>query len=232
MFAFVNSANPLHQFGQGKGMEEKTKNDRRVIRTKNALREAFIEIVKEKNYENVTVEDITSRANVGRTTFYLHYQDKEDLLLEELEEQLLLVSTEFTQHPLLFWVRERKGTMIKIVLENIKTNSDIYRMMSRDQSNKAYERFKKIIMRITWKMINESPWAQRRIKFMTIPVELLIEFFSGAMWASIVWWARTDFELSVDEMAKSCQKLFYPGLKKALNLKNINDLIEEVGIDS
>ena len=58
--------------------------DRRITRTRNQLREALFELILEKGYDTVTIEEITDRANLGRTTFYLHYKDKEQLLLESI----------------------------------------------------------------------------------------------------------------------------------------------------
>ena len=96
----------------GRTMKHSTGEDRRIIRTKSALNRAFLELVKEKGYESVTIEEITSRANIGRTTFYLHYQDKEDLLLEGLEEQLTTLVNEIIQRPLALWFQENKGKLI------------------------------------------------------------------------------------------------------------------------
>jgi AcrR family transcriptional regulator len=67
-------------------MNKAEKIDRRVSRTRNALREALLSLIEEQDYSTITVEEITARANIGRTTFYLHYRDKEDLLLEELAD--------------------------------------------------------------------------------------------------------------------------------------------------
>src|SRR5690606_24086942 len=60
--------------------------DRRVRRTREALRRALIEEILEKGYAQVTVQDIIDRADVGRSTFYAHFQDKDDLLFYGLEE--------------------------------------------------------------------------------------------------------------------------------------------------
>lgn len=62
-------------------MQDETQ-DRRVQRTRRLLRGALVELVKEKGYDAVTIQDITERANLGRTTFYLHYQSKEELLFD------------------------------------------------------------------------------------------------------------------------------------------------------
>src|SRR5215510_15281228 len=72
------------------GFEElpmkKKKEDRRVQRTQQLLRDALIELIIEKGYEEVTVQDIIDRANVGRSTFYSHFMDKQQLLLSRLKQ--------------------------------------------------------------------------------------------------------------------------------------------------
>jgi AcrR family transcriptional regulator len=60
------------------------KEDRRKQRTKQLLRDALLELIVERGYEAVSIQDITERANVARTTFYLHYKDKEELLLSSM----------------------------------------------------------------------------------------------------------------------------------------------------
>ena len=60
--------------------------DRRVRRTQEALREALVSLILEKGYEAITVGDIVDLANVGRSTFYAHFTDKDELLLRGLEQ--------------------------------------------------------------------------------------------------------------------------------------------------
>ena len=50
--------------------------DRRVIRTRNLLREAFLELMNEQQFQQMTVQDITDRAMINRATFYAHFEDK------------------------------------------------------------------------------------------------------------------------------------------------------------
>ena len=56
--------------------------NRRVQFTKNALREAMIELITEKPLTSITVKDVCARADINRSTFYLHYKDVDSLLVE------------------------------------------------------------------------------------------------------------------------------------------------------
>ena len=60
--------------------------DLRVIKTKNLIKGAFIELVEEKGFDNVTIKDICNKALINRNTFYLHYYDKVDLLKKIADE--------------------------------------------------------------------------------------------------------------------------------------------------
>ena len=62
---------------------EKPKLDRRTARTRNLLGDALIELIQEKPFDSVTVQDVLDRAGVGRSTFYVHYKDKDDLFFSD-----------------------------------------------------------------------------------------------------------------------------------------------------
>ena len=63
-------------------------NDERVIKTKKLIKTALSELIQEKGFYHVSITDLTQRANINRGTFYLHYQDKYDLL-EKFENEVL-----------------------------------------------------------------------------------------------------------------------------------------------
>jgi AcrR family transcriptional regulator len=69
------------------------KTDARVQRTRDALGGALIGLIQEKPFETITVQHILDRAHIGRSTFYVHYRDKDDLFLSDLEDFLESVST-------------------------------------------------------------------------------------------------------------------------------------------
>ena len=68
-------------------MEKEKKEDLRVRKTKEAIRSAFKSMICEMDYEQITIKELTQRAQINRKTFYLHYSSLEDLL-EELQEEI------------------------------------------------------------------------------------------------------------------------------------------------
>ena len=66
--------------------------DRRSQRTRHLLGEALVGLIREKDYGTITVSDIIERANVGRSTFYAHYRDKDALFVGELDRVIEVLS--------------------------------------------------------------------------------------------------------------------------------------------
>jgi len=80
---------------QWQEMNDKAKRplDQRSRRTQQRLGMALIQLIKERPGEEITVKEVLDRASVGRSTFYLHFRDKDDLLFSQLEQFLEMFST-------------------------------------------------------------------------------------------------------------------------------------------
>ena len=77
--------------------QRRKKTDRRILRTRNTLGDALVALMHEKNFEQITVQEVLERAGVGRSTFYAHYRDKDDLFMSDLEEFLEMIATMLTR---------------------------------------------------------------------------------------------------------------------------------------
>src|SRR5512138_3898449 len=62
--------------------KEPSRDDRRVRRTRAALRDALVDLIVERGWDGFGVQDLCARADVGRSTFYLHFADKEEVLAD------------------------------------------------------------------------------------------------------------------------------------------------------
>ncbi len=67
--------------------------DSRVTRSRDALGDALLALMQEQPFESITVQQILDRAEIGRSTFYSHYRDKDDLFLSDLEDFFGKIST-------------------------------------------------------------------------------------------------------------------------------------------
>lgn len=77
---------------KNKTTKSRPKTDRRILRTRDTLGDALVALMHGKSFDEITVQDVLDRAGVGRSTFYVHYRDKDDLFLSDVEDFLEQVS--------------------------------------------------------------------------------------------------------------------------------------------
>src|SRR6266705_3274111 len=105
---------------------QRRKPDQRVRRTHQRLGSALVALIQEKSMDDVTVQEVLGRASVGRSTFYLHFRDKNDLLLSQLENLLEMMSTALS-------IRKEESRRIVPVAElfaHIGTQKKVYRALA------------------------------------------------------------------------------------------------------
>jgi len=108
------------------GVMQRRKIDERVRRTHERLGSALVALIQEKSIDDVTVQEVLDRASVGRSTFYLHFRDKDDLLLSQLEKFLEMMSTTLS-------VRKEKSHRVVPVaemFEHIGSQNKMYRALA------------------------------------------------------------------------------------------------------
>jgi AcrR family transcriptional regulator len=106
--------------------KRRRKPDERGRRTRDRLGNAFVALIHEKAIEDVTVQNVLDRASVGRSTFYLHFRDKNDLLLSQLEKFLETMSTDLS-------VRKEVSHRVVPVAEmfaHIENQRKLYRILA------------------------------------------------------------------------------------------------------
>ena len=211
---------------------QKTNNDKRVIRTRLALRNALLALIKEKEYDLISVEEIVDRANLVRATFYLHYRDKDDLLLEEFREiardrvqvlseipiSILRQDMEVSQSRM---ANSSSTLPILLVFEHVAQNEDLYRMLLKGKNSQFIATQ---MHEIIAKAINQIIQIKYKNEFIhspiLIPIDFLATYFSGAMMSSIKWYLDQEKPFNTIEMAKMFQTLFFPGLIAVLSDPN------------
>ena len=197
--------------------------DRRILRTRLALRAALLDLIKEKGFDALSVEEITDRANLGRATFYLHYKDKEDLLLDEFREMASNRVQVLSEIPALFW-RSTQGQIelvdsrapmmpLLLVFEHASQNADLYRILVRgENSQRLFDQIREIIVQAINEILRIRLQTEPPGRSPEVPVEMLAAYFSGALMMTINWWLKQPEPQHPDEMARMFQNLFFPGV--------------------
>ncbi len=199
---------------------EQQKVDRRVNRTRRLLRESLMKLVVQKGYDAVTIEDITEMAELGRTTFYLHYKDKEELLLESIDA----IADDLTAH-ILQEVQSRNASLannpdlnqfrpIVFVFEHARDHRMLYQIILRGEgSTVAASRIRKIIYDAAM-MFFEMNLGEIRVQTIGLDlVKLIAAYFSSALLGFLTWWLETETDISPEEMGEYFRKFFFYGVR-------------------
>jgi len=206
------------------------KTDRRIQRTRQALHSALLELTKEKGYDSISIEEITERANVGRATFYLHYKDKEDLLLELFSEMANEKVQLISEIPFSEWLpapENAKGRVTEdqpllpllMVFQHIFDNSEFYYLLLKSEnSSRIVERMSRISTESIVKFVETKMQTDPIPLLFEVPIEFFASFFSGALLSTINWWLEEDMHHSPEEVASMFRKLFFRGARETLGL--------------
>ncbi|MEW6404055.1 MAG: TetR/AcrR family transcriptional regulator [Chloroflexota bacterium] len=213
---------------------DKNKVDRRIQRTRQSLRAALLELMETRSYDDISIEEITEHANVGRATFYLHYKDKEDLLLEEFSEITLAKAQTLSEIPFSAWLpsqdeagtaRENKPALpLLMVFQHIYDNSEIYYILLKSaRSSRIVERIRKISTEAIVRFVETKLKTDPIPILVEIPIEFFASFFSGALISSVNWWLEEDMRHTPEEMTYMFQSLFFRGARKTIGLRADSD---------
>ena len=185
--------------------------DRRVQRTRRALSKALIELVLEMGYDAVRVQDIAERANLRAATLYLHYRNKEDLLLNTLETMFddLVETLQALQ-------RDDIGETIH---QEFKAVRDLYRVVMGGQGSTAIRtRIRDYIA------AQSSHRISRRLEQLgaaendfPLSVDFVATYVGGSLLALITQWLEDDRGYSAEMMGEISEMLIIRGVQSLLD---------------
>ncbi len=193
--------------------------DPRVRRTRQLLRNALIELIQEKGYNDITVKDITQRATLNRATFYLHYRDKEDLLAKGFEE----VWQELTrQNPLPIaqdgtLALEGTKTTIWSDFEHLNENAEFYRVMLGTRGVPEFiRRMQDHVYESTAALLRS---VLGKLPVRPVPIEIVLQFIASAYIGLMQWWLENDRLYTPEEMADFIVSLYSVSPFQAMGLE-------------
>jgi AcrR family transcriptional regulator len=193
-------------------MPKETKIDRRVQRTRQALRNALLELIKEKGYDSISVEEITQRANLGRATFYLHYKERARTI-SDIPFSAWLPALENPDHA----SENKPAPPLLMAFQHVTNHADLYRILLKNEnSDRTLERIRKIISQAITEFMQKKLEDDPIPILFEVPIDLLAAYFSGALLSCVDWWFEQELSYTPEEMTRMFQRLFFPGARKIM----------------
>jgi AcrR family transcriptional regulator len=188
--------------------------DRRVQRTQQLLREALLSLIQEKGFETLSVQEIIDRANVGRATFYAHFENKEDLLVSGLDGlRNYLKERQREALSRTSGVEERVFAFSHEMFSHANEHRNVYRAMVGKQSGAVVEQ---LLHKILLDLVRDEVKAViPRGARGAVPTEALAQFIAGGLFGLLIWWLNGRMNLSVDAVNTLFRRLAIPALQAA-----------------
>ena len=152
--------------------------DRRQQKTKIAIHQAMTTLLKKKKFEALTVQDIIDEANIGRSTFYSHFETKEELLEEICREMFAHVfSKDLAPEKSHDFSKGRRGFANRLT----------HILYFRDDL--------------------EQTFCDDLVAHSEVPKAFAIQFFTGSFCETIKWWINSDMKMPPEEVVENYQKM-------------------------
>lgn len=187
--------------------------DRRTQRTQQSLQDALIELLKVKHYDAISVKDIIEKANVGRSTFYAHFQTKDDLLRGGFERVLDML----LEH-VVFDETNRNLTLDTAPLfRHAQGHAELFRTL-------AWGSGFEVITTQGQAALGEK-FQQRLSQLVSaenqpaVPLSVLSYSLSGSLLIFLKWWLENDMPGSPETMDGIFQQVVMPGIRSALRVQ-------------
>lgn len=198
-------------------MVEERKIDRRIQRTRTLLRDALMRLIISRGYDEITIQDITDEANVARTTFYLHFSDKDDLLFSTMRDVYEELYSQFDAEVMTAFFSEKEEDCHAEDFQHVAEFAEFYRIMLSERGSAAFlARVRQYLAESV--MAKSLPDLIPDGKEPRIPLEIMAYAIAGAQIGVTKWWLDKGMPHSPQRMAFYLELFLKRGLLWGMNL--------------
>lgn len=184
---------------------KQNKQDRRSLRTRHLVTAAMMDLLREKRYDAITVQDLLDRASIGRSTFYTHYFDKEDVL-ESMVEQIF----ETLRTPLSHSDGGQHLVPSLELFRHVHQNDHTFLALERGHAGGRVWEAGQAILSKTIEQALAAMCAERGSH--ALPLTAVAQYLAGAFLALLKWWLSAEMPATPEQMDQLFQRLALPGV--------------------
>lgn len=194
---------------------QEKKEDRRIGRSRRLMQDALVALILEQGYEKITVQDILDRADIGRSTFYVHYRNKDELLLSTFEKLRTLFENQ--AQALRASCRDGKEPDTGFVLEFFRFMSGQHRLYKAMAGRQSGELMLRYLQRYLSDMLL-PPLTElvARRKQGDVPADLTVRYLTGSLLSLLTWWLDKNMPVPPERMDGIFRMLTRPGIEVVL----------------
>lgn len=177
--------------------------DRRVQRTRRALRDALISLLEEHSWDDINIQNLCERADVGRSTFYIHFRNKEELLVSGFDDLRAMLHAQaaarkMTTDSLLF---------VRGLIEHVYEQRALFRaIIGRRSGHVVQKRFREMVnLLIEEEVFLPAAGWQR---------DAGVRYMAGALVELLAWWVDAGNARTADDIERLFYQLTLPAIKQ------------------
>lgn len=194
------------------------KPDRRIEKTRKAIFGAFSDLMQERKYSDISVQQIIDRANVGRTTFYTHFPTKDSLLIESINSIF-----ESFHHKTTDNLKDENQIAelmpVSEIFTHISENKRIIKSLFRSEMDELlFRNFKNY-----WNNILETHISSKISdhKISAIPIDILSNHITNSLINLVKWWINSEMTYTPQQMEEYYWLLILPCLSSGFDIKEL-----------
>lgn len=189
--------------------------DRRVTRTRELLLDALVSLLMERGYEKLTIQNLLDRANVGRATFYAHFQSKEDLLACSIARMRASLTEQWKSGTPAGAVPAERLRFTLPFLHHLESHRRIYRATISRESEWTVEQHMRRMLR---ELVREDLDRHYRGRANAAALDLAVRYVVSTLWTVVVWWMESKKPPPPEEVNRVFQRLTFPGLDATIGV--------------
>lgn len=185
--------------------ELQKKEDRRVRRTRDKLGDALVELLVQKSFDEITVQDVLDRAGVSRSTFYTHFRDKNDLFFSDSDEFLEGMAMALSR----FGDKSERVAPVQELFAHIAEVRPFYNaLVESGKIQDVWELGREHFARGIEQRLSEIPRAR---KIQRARRAAIAHGFAGSLFSLLSWWVQHGMTPSPEEMDKLFHNMIWAG---------------------